>query len=48
MSPIMSDPARGRNIPLGSALSAAAFSPLYQQIKALLVQALDAGEWKPG
>jgi GntR family transcriptional regulator len=24
------------------------FSPLYRQIKALLVQALDAGEWRPG
>ena len=28
--------------------AAAAFSPLYQQIKAMLVSALDAGEWKPG
>lgn len=28
--------------------TAASFSPLYQQIKALLVMALDAGEWKPG
>ncbi len=26
----------------------AAFSPLYQQIKGLLVQSLDRGEWKPG
>lgn len=25
-----------------------AFSPLYQQIKRLLVDALDAGEWRPG
>ncbi|MGI4815216.1 MAG: GntR family transcriptional regulator [Janthinobacterium lividum] len=24
------------------------FSPLYQQIKALITQALDGGEWKPG
>lgn len=24
------------------------FSPLYQQIKSLIVQALDAGEWAPG
>ena len=24
------------------------FSPLYRQIKALLIQALEAGEWKPG
>lgn len=28
--------------------AAAAFSPLYQQIKALLVQSLERGEWKPG
>ncbi len=28
--------------------ASAAFSPLYQQIKALLVQSLDRGEWKPG
>lgn len=28
--------------------SGAAFSPLYQQIKALLLQSLDRGEWKPG
>lgn len=27
---------------------AAAFSPLYQQIKSLLVQSLERGEWKPG
>ena len=26
----------------------AAFSPLYQQIKALILQSLQAGEWKPG
>ena len=26
----------------------AAFSPLYQQIKGMLVRALDEGEWKPG
>ena len=44
----MSDPARSRNLSTGQVASAAAFSPLYQQIKALLVQALDAGEWKPG
>ncbi len=48
MFPVMSDPARSRSLPPGPAASAAAFSPLYQQIKALLVQALDAGEWKPG
>src|SRR5699024_5708264 len=26
----------------------AAYSPLYQQIKALLLESLDRGEWKPG
>jgi len=31
-----------------AAMGAAAFSPLYQQIKDLLVQALDRGDWKPG
>ncbi len=29
-------------------LSGASFSPLYQQIKGLLLQGLDKGEWKPG
>ena len=28
--------------------SAPAFSPLYQQIKVLILQSLQAGEWKPG
>jgi len=31
-----------------NATGAAAFSPLYQQIKDLLVRALDRGDWKPG
>src|SRR3546814_9162303 len=35
------------NVPDRSA-SSAAFSPLYQQIKGLLLQSLDRGEWKPG
>jgi GntR family transcriptional regulator len=30
------------------ASASASFSPLYRQIKALLVQSLDRGEWKPG
>lgn len=30
------------------AASSAAFSPLYQQIKGLLLKSLDRGEWKPG
>lgn len=32
----------------GRAAGSAAFSPLYQQIKGLLLQGLDRGEWKPG
>lgn len=31
-----------------TASEGAAFSPLYRQIKELLVQSLDRGEWKPG
>jgi GntR family transcriptional regulator len=31
-----------------SALGAPAFSPLYQQIKTLILRSLQAGEWKPG
>ena len=30
------------------AANSAAYSPLYQQIKGLLLQSLDRGEWKPG
>lgn len=30
------------------ALTTPAFSPLYQQIKGLILQSLQAGEWKPG
>ena len=41
------------NMPLPPELSAGpgatpAFSPLYQQIKGLILQSLQAGEWKPG
>jgi len=32
----------------GEAASAPAFSPLYQQIKSLILQSLQAGHWKPG
>jgi GntR family transcriptional regulator len=31
-----------------SNLATPAFSPLYQQIKALILQSLQSGEWKPG
>ncbi len=34
--------------PAAIAAAAPAFSPLYQQIKALLLQSLEAGEWKSG
>jgi GntR family transcriptional regulator len=34
--------------PSADAGAAPAFSPLYQQIKALLVRSLQGGEWKPG
>ena len=32
----------------GGGLGAPAFSPLYQQIKGLILQSLQSGEWKPG
>lgn len=32
----------------GAASGTPAFSPLYQQIKGLILQSLQAGEWKPG
>jgi GntR family transcriptional regulator len=38
-SPAAADPA---------APATPAFSPLYQQIKALILQSLESGEWKPG
>lgn len=37
-----------RKQPPGRASHSAAFSPLYQQIQALILQGLDRGEWKPG
>lgn len=37
-----------RSAPARAAGTGAAFSPLYRQIKALLVQSLERGEWKPG
>lgn len=45
----MSDiPSIDRPQPLERASHSAAFSPLYQQIKGLILQGLDRGEWKPG
>lgn len=34
--------------PIGSVLATPAFSPLYQQIKTLILTSLQDGEWKPG
>ncbi|HTI16586.1 MAG TPA: GntR family transcriptional regulator [Trinickia sp.] len=39
---------RGTSGEGGDNVPAATFSPLYQQIKGLITQSLDAGEWKPG
>lgn len=44
MADSRTDDATVRTRPAGGA----AFSPLYRQIKQLIVQALDSGEWKPG
>ena len=34
--------------PANAGMVAPSFSPLYQQIKGLVLQSLQAGEWKPG
>lgn len=44
----MSEALARKPLPAASSSGAAAFSPLYRQIKDLLVQALDRGDWKPG
>jgi len=36
------------NQPVSQGLVSPSFSPLYQQIKGLVLQSLQAGEWKPG
>ena len=54
MNPLLSHPQGDGNTPAGAGGSTAGagnlptFSPLYQQIKALLTQSLQSGEWKPG
>lgn len=40
--------AQGAGSGVNSPSPAPTFSPLYQQIKALIMQRLEAGEWKPG
>jgi GntR family transcriptional regulator len=53
MNPVSSN-AGNNGAPTGGAAGATAaghsptFSPLYQQIKALITQSLQSGEWKPG
>lgn len=50
MSSLPSD-ANNNDVPAvvaGAAGMAPTFSPLYQQIKALITQRLESGEWKPG
>lgn len=41
-------PASGTGTSGGAPGSSPTFSPLYQQIKALITQSLQSGEWKPG
>jgi len=41
-------PAPAAPSPVPSAAPSPTFSPLYQQIKALITQSLQSGEWKPG
>ncbi|RJG11403.1 GntR family transcriptional regulator [Massilia cavernae] len=41
-------PSGGSGNAAGGAGSSPTFSPLYQQIKALITQSLQSGEWKPG
>lgn len=45
LQPLANDQARAT---LPGAAATAAFSPLYQQIKGLILQRLQQGEWKPG
>lgn len=46
-APATSPPATSAPAPAAPAVSPT-FSPLYQQIKALITQSLQSGEWKPG
>jgi GntR family transcriptional regulator len=38
----------GEGLPSPASSSSPTFSPLYQQIKGLITQSLESGEWKPG
>lgn len=48
MSPMSDNVPPLRTQEIEKSAPSAAYSPLYQQIKALLLQGLDRGEWKPG
>ncbi len=48
MNSSTSTPADSPSTADGSAAGTPAFSPLYQQIKGLILQSLQSGEWKPG
>jgi GntR family transcriptional regulator len=43
-----STPATAKSDTMASAVRGPLFSPLYQQIKVLMLQSLQSGEWKPG
>ena len=45
--PSSSDSAATGGVEAGALPSTPAFSPLYQQIKVLMLQSLQSGEWKP-
>lgn len=47
-SPPFTAPDNSTPLPGGGGTATPAFSPLYQQIKALILHSLQHGEWKPG
>ena len=48
MAILSATPADAAGVALTPPSATPAFSPLYQQIKGLILQSLEAGEWKPG
>ena len=47
-NPATTTPTNGAGATEVAPASSPTFSPLYQQIKALITQGLESGEWKPG
>lgn len=47
-STVSPTPATGQAASSATGAASPTFSPLYQQIKALILQSLQSGEWKPG